>query len=189
MATVSVSDYLPMIAQRALIAWQKLPPQHKSWISPEDMVQEGVIFAKLSVLPKFKPHRAKFSTFLYTSLENYFKYRMAAYYFQKRNACRTVPLNEACFVPQRCTKFEWCDTVEAFSTLCAQASPNLRFYLHHWLFSKGHVHCRGPRFSVVCAEFQKLCVRFGLNRDDVAMLLRNGLQERAYQPLQALLTK
>jgi hypothetical protein len=76
------------------------------------------------------------------------------------------------------------ESVDALVKVICAASPVLRHYLNHWLFVRGDVHCRGPKFTVAKGELLVLAEKYGFGRDDFEFLLQNETWRRALQPIQ-----
>lgn len=185
MACPRLESYLRLISQKAWQTWYKLPPQHKSWIDVEDLIQDGVLFARFTVFPQYRPHKAKFTTFLTTSLENFYKNLLAECFTKKRNDCRVVPV---CSVQYRLTAWDNLEqevkAVKGLLKVVAEASPVLRRYLNHWLFLQGKMHCKGRHFAVARTELLRLGRECGFGRDDFEYLLRNETWRRGVQATQ-----
>jgi hypothetical protein len=167
-----VKNYIGLIAQKAWSAWRKLPPQPRHWIDVEDLIQDGVLYTKAKVIPKYRPHRANFTTFLAMCLEQYYSRMLHEHFTMKRNAMLTVPLDLVAYRLAEQDEFE--DEIEAVETLrklSRAASPGLKHYLKHWLLLKGHIHFRGDRFRDAKKEMQTLCNQYGFSRKDMEFLL------------------
>src|ERR1035437_7826242 len=87
-----LESYLPLIAKKAIQAWHKLPPQYKAWLDIDDLIQEGVLFARFHVFPRYKPCRGKFTTYLYAALDHFYYSIVQDKFYQKRNAREIVPI-------------------------------------------------------------------------------------------------
>src|ERR1700688_21232 len=87
-----LESYLPMIAQKAFQAWRRLPAQYKVWLDVDDLIQEGVLFARYHVWPRYKPLFGKFTTYLYASLERFYYSIVHDKFYQKRTAREIVPI-------------------------------------------------------------------------------------------------
>jgi len=88
-----LQSYLPLIAQKAIRTWYKLPPHYRVWVDVEDLIQEGVLFARFHVFPRYKPSRSKFTTYLTAALDNYFLSIGRGVKHKKRcqsNPCNTI---------------------------------------------------------------------------------------------------
>jgi hypothetical protein len=186
MARIKAENYVRLVAQKAWQTWYKLPPQHKNWMDIEDLVEDGVLFMRFYVIPRYRPHRAKFTTYLSTSLENYYKNMLAELFTRKRNECSVVPLATVQFRlrAERMEAEEEIKAVRGLMKVVQQASPTLRRYLNHWLFSHGKIHCRGERFTVARCELLALCRRCGFDREDFEYLLCNDGWQRSLQKVQ-----
>lgn len=94
----SIESYRAMIAKLAWTAWQYLPPQTKAWISPDDMISDGIWFVYYSALnPNVPGHYKKDSgvklgTFLYRVLVNFYReyYSLHHYGTYKRGDKKTI---------------------------------------------------------------------------------------------------
>lgn len=180
-----LKSYMALIAKKAWATWRKLPPQHKSWIDVDDLIQDGILFARFQALPRYRPQYGKFTTYLYVALDNYYKNMLAEYFTSKRNKCRLVPV---CSVLHRLTDEDVTEdelrAVRGLMLIIREASPVLRRYLHHWLFVRGHVHLRGEQFAIARSELLALSKKCGFGRDDFEYLLRSEGWRRGLQPIQ-----
>jgi hypothetical protein len=181
-AQVKLENYLPLVAKKAWSAWYKLPPQARTWNDPEDLIQDGILYARRKVLPNFNPRRANFLTFITISMENYYKNVLNEFFTQKRHSCTTVPLNERYHIRYRlgCRAVSLCQideteqeiqAVETLHKVFAEASPLLKKYLERWLVTKAKVHVRGHRFDEARLEVRDLSRRLGFTREDFEFLL------------------
>lgn len=76
MKLLRIENYVGYIKNRAFDNWQRLPQSVKNWMELQDFVNEGLIFARFSVMPKFDPtRRVQFATLLYKSVDRYYKLR------------------------------------------------------------------------------------------------------------------
>lgn len=177
---VNVDEYLRLIAQKARASWYRLPAQHKAWIDLDDLIQDGILFARFYVAPRFRPHRAGFCTFLSTSLENFYKEKVFALYRRKRNDCSTVPLAavQYCLPSYEQTEDEIA-AVESLLKVAQKASPILKKYLKHWLLSQKKVCCNNRRFERVRGELLVLGNLYGFGREEMSFLLHNDSWKKA----------
>lgn len=181
---INVENYRRLIIQKARATYFKLPAQHKTWIDLDDLVQDGILFARYHVLPRFRPHRANFCTFLSTSLENYYRNRMWALYMQKRNLCQPVSLSTVQYRVgnggQEDVEQEM-RAVQALLRVAGQASPLLKKYLRHWLLVQGRMQKTGSAFTAVRSELLELSESCGLGREEFEFLLTHDSWRRRLQ--------
>lgn len=68
-----IENYRRMVAQAAWRAWRVLPKSIQTWISVEDMIEDGMFFAYRYAVRRFEAERGlAFSTGFYHSLHNYY---------------------------------------------------------------------------------------------------------------------
>src|SRR6266404_791932 len=177
MAQPQIKDFTRLIAQKAWSTWRKLPPSNRAWMDVEDLIQDGVLFARFVVRPKYRPHRGKFITFLSICLDQYYSRQLAATYSQKRNKCQTIPLENVSYSLGAVDFTEQeIYAVETIKKISSVASPMLRHYLHSWLMPRISTRGRGPhgrRFEIAKSEMQRLARQYNFNRDDFAFLLQD----------------
>ena len=186
MARPNLQDYMKLIAQKAWSTWYKLPPQHRSWIDVEDLIQDGILYARFYVLPRFRPHRAKnFSTILFISLENFYKNKISDLFRGKRNKCQVVPVSSVQYHLGECdTTEQELKAVQGLLNVISVASPLLRGYLHRWLFAHGKVTCRGKKSIIAIDELRGLVGKCGIEREDFSYLLHSENWRKRLQPRQ-----
>jgi len=185
MARPRLQDYTKLIVQKAWATWRKLPPQHKNWIDVDDLIQDGLLFARFQALPHYRPHRAKFSLFLGFSLENFYKEKLFKLFTAKRNGCQVVPVGSVSYSLGKCTTTaQELKAIRGLTRIINEASPVLRHYLHHWLFSREKLRCHGKRFEVARDEMRGLAEKCGFDHEDLRYLLYNESWRRELQPTQ-----
>ena len=177
MVKVEIENYTRLIAQKAWSTWYKLPPSSRAWMDIEDLIQDGALFARYVVRPKYRPHRGKFITFLSICLDQYYSRQLAAIFSQKRNKCQTIPIENVSFSlgAADCTEQE-IYAVETIKKISSVASPMLRYYLHSWLVPRDNARgrtSRGRRFEVARSEMQRLAKEYKFTRDDFSFLLQD----------------
>ncbi len=89
----SAESYRRMVSKLAWNVWRKLPPQTRTWLQVEDLIQDGMEWVVTIGIPKYRRDEASLCTFLYVGIGNYFKteYLMKLYH-RKRYEGRTVSL-------------------------------------------------------------------------------------------------
>ena len=174
MSRPRIAEYKRMVMKAAWSAYYKLPLQTRSWIDAEDLIQDGLLFAKYYVVPRYRPHRASFSTFLTRSLDNFYKGMLEHHYTQKRNKCTPVSIS-SCFCQLHATDpiEEEIHAVQAFQRIATIASPQLRFYLNQFLFTRGKLRPNKQNFAVAVSELRVLARQHSFTRDDLSFLLKN----------------
>jgi hypothetical protein len=179
MASVRVESYLRLVAQKAWETWRKLPPQHRAWMDVEDLIQDGVLFAR-KCAKYHNPKRTKFTTYLSASLDNFYRNKVATCFYKKRNGCEVVPLDAVqSLLTHRDETENRVHAEECLEQLLSNASPVLREYLCRWLFSNERVNGRGGKFHVAKSELLLLSKRLGFNDDDFRLLLLRRPYRRA----------
>jgi hypothetical protein len=174
-----VQNYTRLVTQKAWAAWRKLPPQPRRWVDLEDLIQDGLLFAKSNVVPKFRPHRANFTTFLSICLDQFYSRQLAAYFTAKRNKCQLVSVDAVMYRLFENDELEQeVQSVEIIKKLSSVASPTLRHSLKNWLLLKGKIHFHSERFSDAKIEMQALSKRYGFTRQDMEFLLNHETWRR-----------
>lgn len=180
MPIMRLQSYLPMIAKAAWQAWRKLPAYQKTWIDVDDLIQDGVIFARYHVLPRFQPERgAKFTTYLSAALQNYYTTRLQDAFRKKRNSGDLLPIEDFQDTLMGSDETEAHVLAdEALGKLLSLASPELRKYLYSWLVLQKSTSRSGGRFSSAKKEILGLSKKLGMNGDDFRLLLSQGTSLR-----------
>jgi hypothetical protein len=84
-----------MVVQKAKEAYARLPQHTKNWLQLEDFIQEGLLEGMTVVARRYNPNKgAKFSTFLYTGLELFFKNLLEPHYADMRYEGRTSAIED-----------------------------------------------------------------------------------------------
>ena len=176
MAQLQMEDYTRLIAQKAWATWRKLPPSSRAWIDIEDLIQDGALFARFVVRPKFRPHRSKFSTFLSICLEQYYSRKLASIFTEKRNKCQTIPIDNVSYSLGCCDSIEQeIYAVETIKKISSVASPILRRYLNMWLTPRSNRGRGngGRRFQIARSEMRRLSDEYRFTREDFEFLLHD----------------
>lgn len=189
-----------MIAGQAIKAWRMLPRQTQSWLSVEDLIQEGLVFAQTHALPRYSKERSptKFSTYLYGLLQNFYATRFVQHHsMQLRCDRNTVSIEgvEASY-RDRGMEFEFervmkidqtllpqpevdllaeCRAVDSFIKVYNRASPTLQEHLVRWFLrpqgTKYHTH--GRRFIETSKEFRSLSLEHSFDINDCRHLMQS----------------
>jgi|SRR5882724_9573407 len=175
MAQPDVSGFTRLIAKKAWDTWYKLPPSSRAWMDIEDLIQDGVLFSRFVVRPKYRPHRGKFHTFLSICLDQFYARKLAAVFTEKRNKCQTIPLENVSYSLGAVDTVEQeVNAVETIKKISSVASPILRRYLGLWLMP--NMRGRGPqgrRFNIARSEMRRLADEYSFSRDDFELLLHD----------------
>lgn len=178
--------YFPLIVKKSKEAWLRLPPQTRVWVSLEDFISEGVLFVRGRLLRRYNPRKSKFTTVLWISLENHFKFITQFYYAQKRFDGRNAPLQEIMLSCSTQPKHPFqIQAIDAIHKIFDSGSPALQDYMLRWLSpaSKTSFHLRGDRFYNAVREFRLLSRRHRLGADEMRWLMHDHGWYR-YAPLQ-----
>jgi hypothetical protein len=178
-----LESYLPMIAQKAFQTWCKLPSQYKVWLDVDDLIQEGVLFTRFHVFPRYKPSGGKFTTYLYAALDHFYYSIVHDKFYQKRTA-EIVPIAD---VEHKLIENDETEkalhAVSSLHHILAEASPHLLKCLHQWIFTRDAIVSTGPRFRVARKELLKIATKYRFERDDFAYLLRRETWRRSFEPI------
>lgn len=188
MRTVSTAEYvayikagrvksvLPMIADKARTTWSKLPDSEKMVRSLADLIQEGINFTVIHVAEKFNVRcGVKFTTFLFTALDNFYTDIIRKIYSEKRliphgmlsldssNAevkGKQISLIDKIRLTHRYDienkLISRIDAERSFLKAYAKASPKLRHYLIRWLLQPKPGRSKpGADFNNARLEFRK----------------------------------
>lgn len=64
-----IDGIVPMLAQQAYKAYQRLPEEHRRWQDPEDMLQQALLTACNAATSFDKTRKVKFSTYAFTGVQ------------------------------------------------------------------------------------------------------------------------
>src|ERR1017187_3539118 len=74
-AVMDVAGYRRLVAEMAISSWWMYPPKTRAYIDVEDMIQDGIIYARVELAKSYNPNRGKFTTLLYRALPNFYRNR------------------------------------------------------------------------------------------------------------------
>lgn len=76
-----LKTYSNMVRQKAWTYWRKLPLTVKSWIDPEDLIEDGLRWATTRGYDRWSVRKGgNFGTFLWHGLENFFNERYVSHF-------------------------------------------------------------------------------------------------------------
>ena len=171
MPEIRIEDFRSLIQQKARQTWYKMPAHHRAWTDIEDLIQDGILVAhRISKL--YQPERARFITYLYNALDNYYKNVLATRFYRKRSCADVLPLEaveENLLAPSEVEQTVHAE--ECLERLLATASPELRERLVCWVFSTEALPHSGKRFKSARRELRKRSRALGFSDDDLRLLL------------------
>jgi hypothetical protein len=197
-----VSSVLPLIAEKARSTWNKLPQHAQSFQGLDDLIQEGVNHT-VSVVKTHKDKRvnskvvrAKFSTYLYTTLDNYYTDKLREVYADKRHTTSVVySLESNSTIKTTSGKemsierylrsrkdfrytiedeiLESLDAERIFLKVYSHSSASLRRYLLRWFCFNTETKMKmyGARFLEARKELRSLSKTYGLSPDHIRRLI------------------
>jgi hypothetical protein len=178
-AEIDLDQYKRLIAKKAFESWYKLPIKMRAYIDVEDMIQQGLIYVKYSMMKNYNPKRAKLTTFLYTGLENFYKRKFEEMRAIKRYDANDIPVEVLVAVGMEPSIEEEFDihqhVIESFSDVYYNATERLRESMKRWFLQNTttKVHVGGNRFKQDRKEFLKLAKQFNLNDADCRVLIHS----------------
>lgn len=188
---VRMENYTALLYKLSLNCWKKLPVSHKTWVSVDDLVQDGLLFARTKLMPKYDVRRAGFITILTTSLEQFYSRKLASLYRKKRMApdllvyLDALVINNGEFTTPQDLRSKDQDVLiqmsmeAAIDVLYKDASPLLRKYMNKWFYSEKDL----PRvrnstvFKRARREFRILAVKHNINAETFRVALENRNQK------------
>jgi hypothetical protein len=169
---------LPLIAEQARIAWLKLPTTEQILRSVQDLIQEGINHTVVYVVYKFdKTRHVKFTTYLTSALENFYRDIVRSVYRQKRlsphgllsldtTQCSVINgrkvtlqklLSKSRYETQEERIIYRIDAERMFLKAYRNASPLLRRYLIRWLLQPKPSRMKpGADQTLARKEFRKV---------------------------------
>jgi hypothetical protein len=199
----AVAQWRQLIAREAWRAWKMLPPQTRGWLDVDDMIQEGVVFARLHIWPRVKADRGQFQTLLVKSLRNYFYGHFVAVYTKNERHCeaKTSSLEgtveffhkyglshsrvmdvdqllkiDRSMLPEPTDLIACDEATVAFVKLYDAASATLKVQLARW-FLTPNMKCStcGVKFQQLRVEFITLAKLYRLGISDCRAILRSPI--------------
>lgn len=196
---ILVQDYQRLIAMKAFQTWRRLPKQTRAWLDVEDLIQEGVMFTRWHVIPRYNQDAAKFSTFLWKCLDRHFlnvlRHHRYPSWFEGRNLSldHLNPAEEVNgninFTSDEVLNMfssyislpvgnvptdQYLTLIQTLSKIFMDASPKLRKSMRLWFFNNpesGKVQMNGRPFRKMRREFLDLAGKHGLDASGAATLL------------------
>jgi hypothetical protein len=178
----AVESYLKLVVSRAWSAWRKLPPNARAWIDVEDLIQDGLIFARTKAIPSYRPHRGSFKQYIAVVIDQFFMRTLHSSFTMRQNNCLNVPLlNWSCSLASHDTIEQEIHAVETIKKISRDASPLLRKHLYQWLVLHGNVHTGCRSFICSRSEMLLLARKYNFTRDDMDFLLHNETWRKTVQ--------
>lgn len=181
-----VSSVLPMIAEKARATWNRLPQHTRNWYTLNDLMSDGVNFTVTKVVKHYRASEgAKFSTYLYAALDNFYINKVVALTNESRGGKQPYALSfDSGLVKvtsssgangfmsvesylarnQKLGSHEErvvskVDAERAFLKVYQAATPLLRKYIIRWLLQPKITKFKnGSSFRIASVEFRKLSV-------------------------------
>ena len=174
-----MEKYRGLVLKLSWQYWHKLPIAVKSWVDPQDIIEEVYIYAISRAEdtynnPHYKHKKANKCTFLYTGINNLLLNFAACHQTQKRFGW-SIPLEEIEHMGKRDETLSDIEAREALHVIYKQASDELKEYIQAWFGA------RRPRMKwslesrQIYREFRDLALQQRLTRDDCSRLLRGGV--------------
>jgi hypothetical protein len=167
-----------LIAKKAIESWYKLPEKTRAFVNVEDLIQDGLMFARKLML-KHDPKRAKFSTVLFHCLEN--RYRRQAEWLNAKKrfdgfALTLEDVERTAFDKNAELNVINVHVVRAFVSVYFDATWELRESLRRWFIQHDttKIHTHGKRFNRDKKEFLSLAKKYQLDSNDCRILLSNS---------------
>lgn len=174
-----VLGYQRMVAELAIKAWWYYPPSLKTTIDVEDLIQDGLMFARFDLAKSWRPERGKFTTYLYASLPNFYQNQMVV----------NGVLRESLRVQYKSMSMDsWgdkdiydddvCDPlyehlVRSFEGIYYDASLMLRKSIRRWFLLESKICLHGMQFQRDRKEFLHLLGKYGVNRMDCEIMMNS----------------
>lgn len=187
-------NYRRMVAQIALESWRRLPTHTRVWLSPEDMIEDGMTFLFSEAILRWEPKRGKLSTFVGTVIRNFYDehYYHKLSFSTKRNekhldSLEDVAARQPNLSRERALELvlrerhdyksaqrmqQECFVVPMMLEMYRRSSPALREEIKHW-FLEGvdRVQLSNAKFMVARGEFHALAKKIGIGIEDCRHLL------------------
>lgn len=189
-----IENYQGLVTKKAIQYWRSLPAPVKAYVSMEDLINDGMIFARFEVMLKYDPkkYKTKFSTLLFLALDRFYQLRIIELVRIKRSLpgeqVRIGDIDEAhedavAIDPPDNNQIDLMLAVSGergIKKVYVLASPRLRRYIECWFFSsKGitKVFKRSGPFIKASKEFRRIASITGLDKAQCAAFLDRRKKE------------
>jgi len=189
-----VEGYKRMVAAHALLAWRYLPPQVRATTDVDDLIQDGLMFARFGLAPKWRPEWGKFTTLLHASLPHFYMNKIMANGGPRKAqritlgavSIEDIWIDLCPYLHEQPVDNAMCDhVVRAFERIYCDGSLPLRESLRRWFLNAGvNAHKHGARFERDRQEFLRLASRYNVDKTDCQILMAS---DRCQQRLASLL--
>jgi hypothetical protein len=181
-----VENYERLIIKQARMYWARLPKEVKYVVDVEDMIQEGILFVRSSVIPKYDPkYDTRIITLIYVSLDRFYKqYSIAQSRGKRYIKAQKVPADLFASVgyegivdnalAKDSNVVKEIESRQLLLEVYKQASPRLKKYMQLWFFgANAPARVRsGARFDKARLEFLEIANACGLARDNCASFFK-----------------
>lgn len=171
---VRMENFTSLFYKFAIKCWNKLPNAHKTWVSVEDLVQDGMVFARFKLVPNYDVRRAAFITILQMSLEQFYSRKLRALYRKKRMPIEIKETEQEERVQQEDVSVAVSQA--AVEKVYLEASPLLKEYMGKWFFKVGggvrRIRISEP-FKQARNEFQLLAMKHNVTPENCRVYLEN----------------
>lgn len=174
-----VIGYQRLVAEQAIKAWWHYPPQLKTTIDVEDLIQDGLIFARFELAKSWRPERGKFTTYLYSVLPNFYQNQMVVNGVLReslRVQYKTVSMDS--WGDNDIIDDDVCDPlyehiVRSFEGIYYDASLMLRKSIRRWFLMESKVCLHGMQFQRDRREFLQLIGKHEIDRRDCEVMMNS----------------
>lgn len=172
------NEYQRMVAKLAWGIYSKIPIHSQSWISVEDLIQDGMSWVVLKGIPSWD-HKHKLSTIIHWGVQNYLTDQYLKHLIcEKRRETMVIGLldsNYHSWVGETEVSLKNCYVVPMIMRIYDYASPELKTELLRWFLTSERNHLATLKFRMASREFRRLALREGLDINDCRHLLTNEI--------------
>ena len=163
-----MENYRGLVAELAIKYWRRLLPSTKAWVTEDDLLNDGMLFAREEIMPYFDVRKGcSFTTILTISLDHYYIRRVRDLSRLKRTPVDIPIVRNHGTVDIIASRM-------SMTKLYEEASPHLQHYIQIWFLSK-----QGPErirptsipFRKAKKEFLKLAPKFSVDVEVCRILL------------------
>jgi DNA-directed RNA polymerase specialized sigma24 family protein len=169
-----MEQYRELVLKLSWQYWHKLPMAVKSWVDPQDIIEEVYVYVISRAQETYDESRSSRMTFLWTGINNLLLNFAMSHQTQKRFGW-SVPLDDILNMGKHDQGLADIEAKEALHNIYKEATPELKEYIAAWFGARRPRVRWSLEARSVYREFRNLALQQRLTRDDCHRLLRSGV--------------
>ncbi len=169
-------NYVGLVTKLAVKYWKALPVSAKIWVDVDDLINDGMLFARFEVMPYYDIATGNsFTTILTIALRQFYGRRIRDLGRQKRNLAEILlPIDENTFITPDHDGYDVIRSRYSMLKLYDTASPKLQRFIRSWFLNKSSpARIRVSGFTKAKREFLELAPKFKVDINDCRVLLED----------------